>query len=74
MPVISVEHLSKPYRLGQIGTGRFRHALRQAQDGAQPGAFTNDLRLWWAKLHGKPNPLLRIGETDHGNRAEQTLV
>ncbi|MBI1792659.1 MAG: ABC transporter ATP-binding protein [Chloroflexi bacterium] len=46
--VISVEHLSKTYRLGQIGTG----------------TFTNDLKVWWAKMRGKPNPLLRIGETD----------
>ena len=46
--VISVEHLSKTYRLGQIGTG----------------TFSRDLEVWWAKLRGKPNPLLRIGETD----------
>lgn len=49
--VISVENLSKTYRLGQIGTG----------------TFANDLKVWWAKMRGKPNPLLRIGETDHGN-------
>jgi lipopolysaccharide transport system ATP-binding protein len=55
--VISVEHLSKAYRLGQIGTG----------------TLTHDMRLWWAKLRGKPNPLLRIGETDHGNRQGETL-
>jgi len=51
-PVIRVENLSKSYRLGQIGTG----------------TFTNDLKLWWAKACGKPNPLLKIGEKDHGNR------
>ncbi|MBN1304025.1 MAG: ABC transporter ATP-binding protein [Anaerolineales bacterium] len=51
--VISVESLSKVYRLGQIGTGTFSH----------------DLNLWWARVHGKPNPMRRIGETDHGNRA-----
>ncbi|NTV38195.1 MAG: ATP-binding cassette domain-containing protein, partial [Anaerolineales bacterium] len=50
--VISVENLSKSYRLGQIGTGTFAH----------------DLSVWWAKMRGKPNPLLRIGESDHGNR------
>src|SRR5258706_2828712 len=49
--VISVEHLSKSYRLGQIGTG----------------TFSRDLELWWARLHGKPNPLLRIGQKDLGN-------
>ena len=55
--VISVEHLSKTYRLGQIGTG----------------TFSRDLELWWAKLRGKPNPHLRIGETDHGNRDGEEL-
>jgi lipopolysaccharide transport system ATP-binding protein len=50
--VISVEHLSKAYRLGQIGTG----------------TFTHDLNAWWAKLRRKPDPLLRIGEKDHGGR------
>jgi lipopolysaccharide transport system ATP-binding protein len=55
--VISVENLSKTYRLGQIGTG----------------TFTYDLALWWARLRGKPNPLLRIGETDQGNRDGETL-
>src|SRR5690349_20584749 len=56
-PVISVEHLSKAYRLGQIGTG----------------TLTYDMKLWWAKLRGKPNPLLRIGEKDHGNREGETI-
>src|SRR5512138_3313837 len=54
---ISIEHLSKAYRLGQIGTG----------------TFTYDLAVWWAKLRSKPNPLLRIGETDHGNREGETI-
>jgi lipopolysaccharide transport system ATP-binding protein len=55
--VISVENLSKKYHLGQIGTGTFAH----------------DLNLWWAKLRGKPNLMLRIGETDHGNRDKEGL-
>ena len=50
--VISVENLSKSYRLGQIGTG----------------TLTNDLKLWWAKKRGLPNPLLKIGQSDHGTR------
>lgn len=50
--VISVENLSKIYRLGQIGTGTLSH----------------DINVWWAKVRGKPNPTLRIGETDLGNR------
>jgi len=56
-PVISVENLSKSYRLGQIGTG----------------TLTNDLKVWWAKKRGLPNPLLKIGQTDHGNRDGETL-
>jgi lipopolysaccharide transport system ATP-binding protein len=55
--VISVENLSKTYRLGQIGTG----------------TFTYDLALWWAKMRGRPNPLLRIGERDHGNREGESI-
>jgi lipopolysaccharide transport system ATP-binding protein len=47
MTVISVENLSKSYRLGQIGTG----------------TLTNDLKVWWAKVRGKPNPLAKIGQT-----------
>ena len=56
-PVISVEHLSKTYHLGQIGTG----------------TFSRDLEVWWAKVRGKPNPMLRIGEKDHGNRDGEEL-
>jgi lipopolysaccharide transport system ATP-binding protein len=55
--VISVEHLSKAYHLGQIGTG----------------TLSQDLNAWWAKVHGKPNPLLRIDEVDHGNRDGEIL-
>jgi len=55
--VISVENLSKVYRLGQIGTG----------------TISRDLEAWWAKMRGKPNPMLRIGETDHGNRDSEDL-
>ncbi len=55
--VIVVENISKSYRLGQIGTG----------------TLTNDLKVWWAKKHGKPNPLLKIGQKDHGNRDGETV-
>jgi len=55
--VISVENLSKSYRLGQIGTG----------------TLTNDMKVWWAKKLGKPNPLLKIGQTDRGNHEDETL-
>lgn len=50
-PVISVEDLSKVYRLGQIG-GR---------------TLSEDLNRWWAKMRGKPNPYLKIGQEDRSN-------
>jgi lipopolysaccharide transport system ATP-binding protein len=55
--VISVEHLSKTYRLGQIGTG----------------TLANDLKVYWARKLGRPNPLLTVGEADHGNRDGEML-
>ncbi len=50
--VIQVDNLSKYYRLGLIGGGTLRE----------------DLNRWWAKARGRPDPLLKIGDTDHGNR------
>jgi ABC-type polysaccharide/polyol phosphate transport system, ATPase component len=55
--VISVEHLSKRYRLGVINTGTFR----------------DDLKIWFAQKRGKPNPLSKVGEVDYGNREEDIL-
>ena len=55
--VISVENLSKAYRLGQIGRD----------------TLTDDLKVWWAKVRGKPNPFQKIGEVDHANRQGETL-
>jgi lipopolysaccharide transport system ATP-binding protein len=48
---ISVENISKYYRLGLIGG-------RTLQD---------DLARKWAQIRGKPDPLLKIGQEDHGN-------
>ena len=45
MPVISVEHLPKTYRLGLIDTGMFRHGFA-----SQHNAFADDLKFWWAKM------------------------
>jgi lipopolysaccharide transport system ATP-binding protein len=50
--VISVENVSKYYRLGLIGGGTL-------------GA---DLERWWARQRGRPNPLLKIGQEDYDNR------
>jgi lipopolysaccharide transport system ATP-binding protein len=53
-PVIQVENLSKYYRLGLIGGG----------------TLNEDINRWIAKMRGKPDPLLKIGEKDHGNRKD----
>jgi lipopolysaccharide transport system ATP-binding protein len=50
--VISVENVSKRYRLGLIGGG----------------TLSADLERWWAKVRGKPDPLLKIGQEDQSNR------
>lgn len=49
---ISVENISKYYRLGTIGNR----------------TLYEDLNRWWARLRGKTDPTLKIGETDYGNR------
>jgi len=49
MIVISVENVSKAYRLGQIGGGMLKE----------------DFSRWWAKARGKPDPFLKIGEEHH---------
>jgi lipopolysaccharide transport system ATP-binding protein len=45
-PIISVERLGKSYRLGTIGTG----------------ALYEDLGRWWARLRGREDPWLKIGD------------
>ena len=47
--VISVDSVSKAYRLGQIGGGTLKE----------------DVARWWAKLRGKPDPFLKIGQEHH---------
>lgn len=42
--IISVEHLSKQYMLGQVGTGTFH----------------KDLNRWWHKIRGKQDPYLKL--------------
>lgn len=56
---IKVEHLSKVYQLGQIGTG----------------TISRDLERWYARMRGKEDPFLRIGESNQQNtRSESNLV
>ena len=48
-PIISIEHVSKEYRLGAIGGGTLR----------------GDLQSWMAKIRKKEDPNLKIGEEIH---------
>ena len=50
--VIEVSGLQKKYRLGVIG-------------GA---TLSDDLKVWWARINGRPNPLLPIGAKDDSAR------
>ena len=45
---IKAENLSKAYQLGEIGTG----------------TISRDLERWYARVRGKEDPFLRIGETN----------
>lgn len=57
--VIKVEHLSKQYRLGEIGTGSLSH----------------DLNRWWHRIRGKEDPYLKIGEiNDRTQKGESKYV
>ena len=51
--VLKVENLSKQYRLGQLGTGTISH----------------DLNRVWARLRGKEDPYLKIGDTNDRSNA-----
>ncbi len=53
--VIKVENLSKQYRLGLVGTGTLSH----------------DLNRWWARVRGKEDPFLKVGQE---NVREQTAT
>lgn len=46
---IKVENLSKAYQIGEIGTG----------------TISRDLERWYARIRGKEDPFIRIGETNH---------
>jgi lipopolysaccharide transport system ATP-binding protein len=46
--VLKVEQLSKQYRLGQLGTGTISH----------------DINRLWAKLRGKEDPYLKVGDAN----------
>jgi len=56
--VIKVEKLSKAYQLGQIGTG----------------TISRDLERWYAKMRGKEDPYLKIGESNEQSTRSETHV
>lgn len=56
--VLSVENLYKQYRLGIVGTGTMR----------------DDLARFWAKIRGKEDPNLKIGEVNDRNSIEGDYV
>ncbi len=57
-PVISVEHLTKRYELGVIGTG----------------TLTRDLERWWARVRKQPDPYTRIGQKDAFERVGESIL
>ena len=54
---ISVENVSKQYRLGVIGNR----------------TLYEDLNRWWARVRKQPDPLTKVGDVDHGNRTDGLL-
>lgn len=51
--ILKIDDLSKQYRLGLLGTGTISH----------------DFNRWWAKIRGKEDPYLKIGETNDRSTA-----
>ena len=59
MELVSVEHISKQYRLGEVGTG----------------SLIQDLNRWWCKLLGKEDPNSIITDSNNQSlKSEQSLV
>ena len=57
--ILKVENLSKQYRLGTVGTGTISH----------------DLNRFFAKIRGKEDPYLKIGESnDRSSKGESEYV
>ncbi|MFI5140559.1 MAG: hypothetical protein ACHQIM_22260, partial [Sphingobacteriales bacterium] len=57
--IIKVEDLSKAYQLGNFGTG----------------TISRDLERFWARMRGKEDPFLKIGEVnDRTKKGESDIV
>src|SRR5258706_8130301 len=56
---IKAENISKAYQLGEIGTG----------------TITRDIERWFAKVRGKEDPFLKIGEiNDRATKGKSDIV
>ncbi len=55
--VISVENVSKRYYLGLIGSR----------------TLSADVERWWARVRGRPDPLLKVGEEDQSKREGEAI-
>ena len=56
---ISIDHVSKLYRLGEVGTGFLSH----------------DVNRWWHKIRGKEDPYLRVGQSnDRSTKGDSDYV
>ncbi|MCQ2244971.1 MAG: ABC transporter ATP-binding protein [Bacteroidaceae bacterium] len=59
MTAIEFENISKQYQLGNIGTG----------------TLSRDLNRWWARIRGKEDPYLKIGQVNNrASKAESDFV
>lgn len=57
--VIDIENVGKQYMLGSFGTGTLSH----------------DLNRWWARVRGKEDPYLRVGDTnDRTKKSDSDFV
>lgn len=56
--VISVEHLSKQYDLGVVGTG----------------SLVRDFERWWARVRNQPDPYAVIGHEHHHKRVSESIL
>ena len=54
--VLSIENLSKQYRLGKVGTGTLSH----------------DLNRFWAKIRGKEDPFSMVGQVNNRSKASSS--
>ncbi|MFD0962625.1 ABC transporter ATP-binding protein [Pseudofulvibacter geojedonensis] len=54
--ILKISNVSKQYRLGTIGTGTISH----------------DVNRWWAKIRGKSDPYLKVGEENDRATAGST--